>query len=505
MQNERTTLGTSLPVSLRFSNFVNWLNRGAKRLFDILVALTGIIVLAPIVGMIAVAIKRDSPGPVFYRGQRMGYQGKIFRILKFRTMHEIPQSYDGPAVTAEDDPRITLLGKWLRDTKLNELPQLWNVLLGDMSIVGPRPEDPSIVAAWPKKVRSLILSVRPGITSPASVIYRSEEKLLKSESLMDDYLNQVLPDKLRLDQLYVRNNNFLGDLDILFLTAVALFPRLKEISFPENQLFWGPFSIFVSRYVSWAVIDTMVAFFAVGVAGILWRLGEPLHLGLPIALGVAAGIALLFSLINSILGLGRISWQQARPVYAIDLVFSSGLATGIVFLVNRLMPSGELLPSAVVLNAGLMACLGFMAVRYRERLLTGLATRWLSYRRDAGSYGERVLVVGAGECGQLAVWLLHKSNLANAYSVVGMVDDDPRKVGMVIEGQRVLGLIRDVQELVKQYDVGLIMYAISSIEPREERKILALCNSADVRLVIIPDMLNIFRKHFSRRLGDGIN
>jgi lipopolysaccharide/colanic/teichoic acid biosynthesis glycosyltransferase len=147
-------------------------------MLDIAVSLAALVVLAPFLGLIATAIRRDSPGPAFYRGARTGRGGKVFKILKFRTMYEMPASYSGPKVTAHDDPRVTPLGRWLRSTKLNELPQFWNVLMGEMSLVGPRPEDPTIVQNWPAPVRHEILSVRPGITSPASVLYRNEEALL---------------------------------------------------------------------------------------------------------------------------------------------------------------------------------------------------------------------------------------------------------------------------------------------------------------------------------------
>ena len=106
--------------------------------------LLGLFLLSPFFGIIAWAIKRDSPGPIFYRGRRVGRGGKEFTILKFRTMYECPESYAGPCITAKDDERIMPLGRWLRDTKINELPQLWNVLRGEMSLVGPRPEDPEI-------------------------------------------------------------------------------------------------------------------------------------------------------------------------------------------------------------------------------------------------------------------------------------------------------------------------------------------------------------------------
>ena len=180
-----------------------------KRLSDILISIIVLFLLSPVFLYIALRIKKDSPGPVLFRGDRMGRYGKPFKILKFRTMREDDQSHNGAPVTAQDDTRITPFGKYLRDTKLNELPQFWNMLKGEMSLVGPRPEDLKIAQGWPEEVKAEVLSVRPGITSPASVIYRDEEKLLQGTGFMDDYLKTILPDKIRLDQLYVRNSRSL--------------------------------------------------------------------------------------------------------------------------------------------------------------------------------------------------------------------------------------------------------------------------------------------------------
>ena len=171
---------------------------------DIFIASVGLIFLSPLFVFIAIKIKRDSPGPVFYRGPRVGKDGVPFKILKFRTMYENSASYQGPRITGENDSRVTKVGSWLRETKLNELPQLWNVLTGDMSLVGPRPEDPEIAKTWPQELRREILSIRPGITSPASVLFRDEETMLSSDFLMETYLGAIQPNKLRLDQLYVR-------------------------------------------------------------------------------------------------------------------------------------------------------------------------------------------------------------------------------------------------------------------------------------------------------------
>ena len=168
-----------------------WHTRFAKRAMDLLGAALGLLLLWPLFLAVALIIKRDSRGPVFFRGPRMGRGGRIFQILKFRTMNECAASYAGPKITAEGDERITSLGKWLRDTKLNELPQLWNVLVGEMSLVGPRPEDPEFAARWPEEARREILSVRPGITSPASISYHDEEKQLSPDNLMGDYLEKI--------------------------------------------------------------------------------------------------------------------------------------------------------------------------------------------------------------------------------------------------------------------------------------------------------------------------
>lgn len=237
-------------------------NDAIKRILDIIISSLGLLTLAPFFAYIAIIIRRDSPGPVFYRGIRLGKGDKPFFILKFRTMHEEAASYDGPPLTAQDDRRITPLGKWLRDTKINELPQLWNVLIGEMSLVGPRPEDLGLAAAWPSDARTEVLSVRPGITSPASVLYRNEEELLSSKTLMATYLGDIMPSKLRLDQLYVRHRSLWVDMDVLFWTFIVVMPFLKHIKLLKKYLFRGPFSRLLRYYAieNQSECDSLIAF-----------------------------------------------------------------------------------------------------------------------------------------------------------------------------------------------------------------------------------------------------
>jgi lipopolysaccharide/colanic/teichoic acid biosynthesis glycosyltransferase len=466
-----------------------------KRLFDLVLSGLGLFILSPVFCIISIGIKRESSGPVFYRGTRLGRGGKPFNILKFRSMRDCPESNAGPRITAKGDERITPLGRWLRDTKLNELPQLWNVFKGEMSLVGPRPEDPEIAKSWPRAVSLEILSVRPGITSPASVLYRHEEQLLKSGNVMDDYLRNIMPDKQRLDILYVRTRSFISDLDIIFLTLVSLFPSITETRIPENRFYSGFLNNLIRRYISWFVADFLIVFLASGFTGLIWRLSGPLDLGWGTAIGVAASLSLLFSLINSLLGLGRVSWRKASPHHVFDLVLSSGLSTILIFAINWFWTTKRLLPPGMVIEIGIFALIGFVVMRYRQRLITGLASRWLELRPQTGTMGERILIVGGGDCGQLAGWLLHKSNLASAINVVGMVDDDPHKRNMRIENYIVLGSTIDLPALVQRYNIGVILYAINRIAPSEEERILALCRSLPVRLVVIPDLIRILQDH----------
>ena len=165
--------------------------------FDLLGAGLALLLLSPLLLAIAAAIKLDSRGPVFFRQQRVGRHGVPFRIHKFRTMvADAPQR--GPALTVGDDARITRVGRWLRRTRLDELPQLIDVLAGHMSLVGPRPEVPQYVAHYPAALRERALSVRPGITDPSSLLYLDESELLaRAADPEREYIEVILPRKLQ--------------------------------------------------------------------------------------------------------------------------------------------------------------------------------------------------------------------------------------------------------------------------------------------------------------------
>ena len=194
----------------------------AKRFFDIVASAAALVVLTPVIAAIAVWIALDSRGPVFFRQNRVGRFGAEFRIYKFRTMVDGAEDR-GPGLTIGNDARITSSGEFLRRTKLDELPQLINVLKGEMSIVGPRPELPRYVRFYPPDVRERVLSVRPGITDEASIEFADESELLSRASDPDvEYVREILPRKLRLATEYIKTPTLLGDLRIILRTIARI-------------------------------------------------------------------------------------------------------------------------------------------------------------------------------------------------------------------------------------------------------------------------------------------
>ncbi len=194
-----------------------------KRVFDFGVALGGLVVLSPLLLAAAGLVRLSSPGPALYRGVRVGRDGRTFQILKLRTMRTGADT-QGPAVTTAADARVTPVGRFLRQTKFDEVPQLVNVLRGDMSLVGPRPEHPDFVKHYSEEQRR-VLSVRPGLTSPAALAYIREEEMLADADPVAQYVTTIMPRKLALDLDYIRDATFPGDLKIIGRTLARVIVR----------------------------------------------------------------------------------------------------------------------------------------------------------------------------------------------------------------------------------------------------------------------------------------
>ena len=197
-----------------------------KRCFDILASIIGLAVLSPFMIGCAVLVKLTSEGPIFFKQQRLGLGGKHFNILKFRSMVVNAENH-GARVTADGDKRITRIGRILRKTKMDELPQLINVLKGEMSFVGPRPEVQEFVDCYPEEYKTL-LTVRPGITDIGSIEFRDEEEILAaSENPKKTYIEDVLPQKIELGKRYIDDHSILFDIQLIFRTLVAIVFKKK--------------------------------------------------------------------------------------------------------------------------------------------------------------------------------------------------------------------------------------------------------------------------------------
>jgi len=191
------------------------------RIFNFLCAILGSVLLFPLFICVAFLIKIHDGGKVLYQSARVGQRNRMFRLFKFRTM--VPDaSKKGAGITSADDNRITPIGKFLRRYKLDEFPQLMNIVLGDMNLVGPRPEDPRYVALYSEEQQK-ILDFKPGMTSPASLQYSDEERLLSGNNFLETYINEILPRKINIEMSYFPHQTIVGDVSIILRTILKIF------------------------------------------------------------------------------------------------------------------------------------------------------------------------------------------------------------------------------------------------------------------------------------------
>ena len=252
----------------------------AKRLFDFVLALTGLVLLWPLLLLTTLLIKLDTRGPVFFRQERAGKNGRSFRIFKFRTMVDGANRL-GPRLTQKHDPRVTRIGQILRWLKLDEMPQLINVLKGEMSFVGPRPEDPHFVRLYSEEDRE-VLSVRPGVVGPSQILGRDELELYpKGVDTEQYYVKEILPDKLQRDLEYVRHASLVYDLKLLFQgVAVTVFGsfKLKYFRLKRQKIYFAILDTVLSLGIyllafglkfDWTISSEAVPYLALACASIL--------------------------------------------------------------------------------------------------------------------------------------------------------------------------------------------------------------------------------------------
>jgi FlaA1/EpsC-like NDP-sugar epimerase/lipopolysaccharide/colanic/teichoic acid biosynthesis glycosyltransferase len=436
------------------------------RVVDIIGSTLGLIFLTPLFLVVAGLIKLTSPGPVFYRALRTGKDGQPFHLYKFRSM-QVNADKQGPKVTAADDPRITPLGRLLRRTKLDELPQLINVVKGEMSLVGPRPEDPRYADFYTPEQRQ-ILNVRPGIVSAATMAYRYEEQILSVANTENIYLDKVMPAKLVIDLDYISRRTLWTDIGLIFQAIVSMVT-------PSQQFF----SLILGDILGilLAFLFALILRFDGDIPAESWQF---FFVAIPF-------IILLYCIANIPFGLYSHIWRYTSANEIISIINSTATSTFFLLVVILIRDTKRPMPLSMVVFGGILTTLAFMMVRYRERLVTGLIRRL--HRIVGRPERQQMLIVGAGEAGQFLAQQMQSGGQHPQYEVVGFVDDNPRKLGMWIQSVPILGPCYSIPALVKERNVSLIVIAIHNISGPELRNILSICMTTQVRVNIMPDIL----------------
>jgi len=439
-----------------------------KRGFDLVVSLLGLIVIAPLLAVLAVLVKIDSRGPAFFVQERVGRGGRLFRIIKLRTMASDADAR-GPRIAAADDPRITPLGHFLRRHRLDELPQLLNVLLGHMSLVGPRPELPEIVARYTEEQRA-VLSVRPGLTDPATLAMLDEAELLTAAADPERaYEEHILPRKLRLNLAYLSARGFVEDLRLLLATVSALAQRaLARAGRPGQMVLDG-------LIVTGALVTAYSLRFEFDIPYQYWK---QMVLLVPYTVLARLGAHQLFRVY-------RVAWSHISLYELPRFVKSVGLVSA-TFVVFRLFYTGHnpyfRVPLSVVVVEGALTFLGCLGVRFLRRWTRETTRGGLGTLREQA---QKVLIIGAGDMARLTSREI-RLHADLDMAVIGFVDDDPQKAGLEIEGAQVLGGLDDLDALYDRYRFTTALIAIAYLPTRRKRSVVEACERLGVRLRVVP-------------------
>lgn len=457
-----------------------------KRLFDICMAALGLVITAPLLAIIAVLIKLDSQGPVIFRQVRVGQGFRPFKIQKFRTMFVDATGTCLP-LTVGHDPRITKIGWILRKFKLDELPQLVNVFVGDMSFVGPRPEVPRYVERLRHEF-SEVLTVRPGITDLASLRYIDEAALLsRSSNPEEDYQTKVLPEKLRLAKLYIRHMSLRLDFAIIIQTLlhivsfpVAMFtlPELKTaVETPVTSL-WASLSAFIMKWRRpiIVVLDLVLIILANYFAFALRYDGSipagEIHTFEQTVLVLVGIRGVAFTLF----GLNEGLWRYTS-LWDLQNILKGVLVSTAVFYgwVYWVMGISSYPRSIFAIDAILLV--GFLAgMRLSSRVF-----------RDKGVFQRkrRVLVVGAGDSGERIVREMKTRSVFNCLPI-GFVDDNATLLNQRIHGVRVLGTVGDIPKLVEALRPEVVVVAVPAATPEFLRDLVIKLEPYEVSIKTLP-------------------
>jgi lipopolysaccharide/colanic/teichoic acid biosynthesis glycosyltransferase len=430
-----------------------------KRLFDIVLSLIGLIVLSPFFLAVAVLIKLDSRGPVFFRQVRIGKNGKPFQMLKFRTMVEA-KHWAGPSLSPKNDPRVTTFGAILRRFKINEFPQLINVLKGDMSFVGPRPEVEEFVKVYSSE-QARVLSVRPGIVGPSQIHMRNEEELYAAGlNPHQYYIEHILPKKLKIDLEYIKNRSFLIDLGY-FLQGIRI---TITGSITKRHLFEN------AEQIGLFVLDAGLCSFSYFLAYYLRMEGEFPPIEKAILMHTIPYVVIARMLILTYFGLYGTLIRYFSFDEVIKIVKAVTLSSVFIVLLTFFMGQRPHPRSVFVIDWFIL--LGLLGgYRSSYRVLT-------DYTRHSNRVFERnILVYGIGNIGELALRYLRMEGCGK---VLGFIDDDPGKMRKSFQGLKVLGNRYDIEALTRLYHVDHVLITKNNMAAEDLEHIKLLCEEANV-------------------------
>ena len=446
----------------------------AKRLLDISLSLIGLIILILFLPVIGLLIKLDSRGRVFYLVDRVGKDMKNFKMYKFRTMIDTPIQ-TGESVCPQYDPRVTTFGRFLRRTKMNELPQFLNIFKGDMTFVGPRPEAPDLAELYPEEAKR-VFSVKPGLVGPNTILGRNEEEFYSpGVDVKKYYIEKILPNKLKLDLEYVESPTLFKDLKYIF-TGVketligALSKRLIQDNRSQIYLLIADLFLIVCSYLFAYIVYFWSLVSEVGLI-------RP-FLNLPIVILARLSCNVYFGMYNSLIR--YISYHEILGVL-------KGVTYGSLFLVLVAFVFGSNDYSSLMAVID-WACLLLLL----SGLRFGLRFYWEKRRRKNESMEKhRIFIYGAGDAGHVAYRMLALGK-DSPFKVVGFIDDAPDKYGKTLNGVKVLGNRHYIKALSQLYRVEEILVAEQDIEPDRLTEIVKICQESDLRLRILPPSMDDF-------------
>ncbi len=465
-----------------------------KKILDITISLTGIIITFPVMGIIALIIKLTSKGPVIYKEKKIGFNNVPFNIYKFRTMvNNADQT--GPMVSYNNDPRLTPIGKILRKYNLDEFPQLFNVLKGEMSVVGPRPEIERFVNHFKEEYKE-ILKVKPGITDLASIKYLKENETLRENTDPEQtYLNEILPEKIRYYKYYIEKRMFRLDLYILFKTIQSIFGKSQN----ESQARLIFYQLKGRKFV-YVLLDTLIiigSYIASYILRFYPELGRDVSL-----LSIEQLATLWFAYIVPLYFFQnyRIIWDYSniRDFYNLAAASVAGFFLYIAMISLMRLEYSRI----IIIITFLFICI--LSALYRVLWRDFISKKRSSAFPEKDTFSEsetnqwkkfilekRILIVGAGEAGRTILGEYYKRRMGRV--IIGFADEDKSKTGKYLNGKAVLGTTSDINSIISKFNINEIIIALTSEKSAAINQIVSSIKKVHpkVQLKTLPPLIEI--------------